>query len=91
MPTVRLHNKLRQGITVILADRTTGEYAREIGARKYLDVPSDNLTPDVYHKAEKRVVKIRVRPGLKLGEKGGPSGVSEAGVPNDVPEAHAVT
>ena len=67
MPLVRLHNKLRQSISVILVDEARKEYSREIGAKQYLDVPATHLTPDVYHKAEKRVLKLRVKQKQRIG------------------------
>jgi len=59
--TVRIHNRKKQSIPLILVNKLNEERAELLGAKKYLDVDSSELTPDCYNKAEKGILKLEVR------------------------------
>jgi len=67
MPTVRLHNRLKQDVTVVLVDESRREYSQVIGGKQYADVPAESLTKDAYHKTERGILKLRVRTKTKIG------------------------
>jgi hypothetical protein len=67
---MRVHNKLKQDVAVILVNESKREYSLTIGAKKYEDVPAECLTKDVYHKAERGILKLRIRPTSRIGSGG---------------------
>jgi hypothetical protein len=62
MTTVRVHNKKNQGIPIELQDSSSKVVRSELlGAKKFMDVQSEELTKDCYLKASKRILKLEVR------------------------------
>jgi len=62
MATVRIHNKKNQSITLELLDYSSKSvHSVMLGAKKFMDVQSEELTKDCYSKAGKRILKLEVK------------------------------
>jgi len=62
MAIVRIHNKRNQSIPIELIDSTSKTaHSVMLGAKKFMDVKSEELTKDCYSKAGKRILKLEVR------------------------------
>lgn len=62
MSVIRIHNKKNQGVTVELFNSSSkAVYSIFLGAKKFIDVQSEELTKDCYSKASKRILKLEVR------------------------------